>query len=109
MEPAPSGCAVSLVCLLPDQKVQTPGSSLPQTPDSWFPRGRRGKHGGGGGFHEGAGPGRQRDPRLSAPPPAQASAGLAEPSAELAAGSVLCCTSAALRGQSGCLLLGSGG
>lgn len=43
-------------------------------------------------------------PRLHRP-----SAGLAEPSiSELVAGSVLCCTSAALRGQSGCLLLGSG-
>lgn len=38
------------------------------------------------------------------------STGLAEPSvSELVAGGVLCCTSAALRGQSGCLLLGSGG
>lgn len=38
------------------------------------------------------------------------SAGLAEPSvSELAVGSVLCCTSAALRGQTSCLLLGSGG
>lgn len=43
-------------------------------------------------------------PRLHRP-----STGLAEPSvSELVAGSVLCCTSAALRGQSGCLLLGSG-